>query len=109
MTTPLGPDAAAQLLAGLGSTPAQIAENLAAQGVTGTVNRPCGCPISTFLAAHGAVEPMVTKTYICVRADDSRIPVPYWVDLPAAVRDFITLFDQGVFPQLITSTTQVAA
>lgn len=81
------------LLAALGSRPAQVAGNLAAQNITGVPEDVCGCPLAVYLTRHGVPFPEVHEGVVLHRTDRGDMHTP----LPPAVAEFQRRFDTGMY------------
>lgn len=90
-------------VAGLGTTPDEIAETLAAEGLVGVRSTGNECPVARYVRKHfGAY-----GVSIVVAGEEKFFvgaTVGGWVaerPTPVQVREFMQNFDQGRYPQLI--------
>jgi hypothetical protein len=87
---------AKQLLEGLGSTSAEVAESLKLQGITGKRRECFSCPIAMFLIKNGAD---IRRGAVGI---ESIMPSERYeeFDTPPAISRFIRNFDDGQYPEL---------
>lgn len=83
-----------QALAELGNTADEIAAALIAKGMRGSRKVGTCCPIANYLSVTFAA-PEVTENSIAI----GRVEDP-WIETPNHVREFITRFDGGEWPEL---------
>jgi hypothetical protein len=93
------------LLNSLGDTPEQVADALLAQGIVGICGGIYTCPISRYLRAQGACGAATSKKKISLWDKRGRYgfrPDVVIDTLPKCIVQFISMFDQGKFPNLET-------
>lgn len=86
--------AVAELLAGLGDTPDAVADTLRAKGIKGKRGDFCGCPVARCVQELlGTENANVSDVWVYFVA--GRVPTP------RPVSDFLSLFDRGVYLDLV--------
>lgn len=98
-----------QLLTALGDDADTVATSLATEGVRGQARSGEGCAIALYMTAivgadHRVSSVIVTSTRLGVKPQSRWSPVIV-VRLPRAVRQFISAFDGGRFPHLLSAHT----
>ncbi len=96
------------LLAGLGRTPEEVAESLGQVGVQGVRKSNRSCAVARYVTAVMGAEPEIRSIAVgpcslvvnLVHPDDSKPAGRLLVQLPKAVRQFVSAFDAGSFPSL---------
>ena len=97
------------LLEGLGSNPGEVAESLHAAGVQGVPRSNSSCAIAVYTAALLKTDPRIRSVAVgpcslvltLVSPDDARPAGRLAVQLPKAVRGFVTGFDDQQYPEVI--------
>ncbi len=97
------------LLEGLGSNPGEVAESLHAAGVQGVPRSNSSCAIAVYTAALLKTDPRIRSVAVgpcslvltLVSPDDARPAGRLAVQLPKAVRGFVTGFDDQLYPEVI--------
>lgn len=79
-----------EALAALTGTPDEIAATLASRGIRGEIGSPCRCPIAIAVGADAIWTRPPAAIFGLVK-----------VPLPAAVVEFVELFDDGWYPELV--------
>lgn len=92
--------AIARLLADLGDTADAVADQLRAKGIKGEPRKCAACPVQNYLRPL-TTAPNLSTTGVSVWFDDPDGDVPIEVMLPRPVSQFISLFDLGVYLDLI--------
>jgi hypothetical protein len=97
----------ASALAALDNTegPNRVAARLNDRGIRGVLRKPCACPVSVYLAQHGATlgaSWVASVGSSVVSVTDGR-GYGVSVDLPAPVSQFVGAFDDGRFPFLVVA------
>lgn len=87
-----------RLLEALGSTPDEVAENLAAGGYVGYPEKATICPVANYLDRNGAREVSVAGGVASYRGRGQFVAQE--VPLPDPVRTFARQFDLGRYPTL---------
>ena len=81
-----------------------VAAYLAAQGIRGLRGNPMRCPVANYLRRY---LPPEFRAGLAVAWNHVDCPqMGFYPGLPAAVREFIDLFDSGAFPELEEGTVQ---
>jgi hypothetical protein len=96
------------LLKGLGSTADEVAESLGRSGVEGVPKSNRSCAVARYVTAVMGGEPGVRSVAVgpcslvvnLVRPEDARPAGRLLVQLPKPVRQFVSAFDAGQFPDL---------
>ncbi len=97
------------LLEGLGGDPDEVAESLHAAGVQGVPRSNSSCAIAVYTAAVLKTDPRIRSVAVgpcslvltLVAPDDARPAGRLAVQLPKAVRRFVTGFDDQQYPEVI--------
>lgn len=97
------------LLEGLGRNPGEVAESLHAAGVQGVPRSNSSCAIAVYTAALLKTDPRIRSVAVgpcslvltLVSPDDARPAGRLAVQLPKAVRGFVTGFDDQLYPEVI--------
>lgn len=94
-------------LASLGGDAEEIAENLAADGVTGERYQPASCPVALWLAGNlpgpAPHQVRVDQRDVLVEVGETRLQIPS----PTPVSHFVERFDSGEFPELEGSRPRI--
>ncbi len=84
----------------LGNTPDEIAENLRKENIKGSAMSPSSCPIATYLNTHSKTYNFsVGLTSFSIKDQNFHI-IQAANAVPAAVREFVSKFDNGYYPDL---------
>jgi hypothetical protein len=94
----------ADMLMALGSDADMVAIFLLQRRFHGTRGVGEECPLANYLRANGVAEPAVDATAVTY-SDGASLVV---AELPAAVEDFVMLFDDGAYPELEFVTPEPA-
>lgn len=85
------------------STAQAVAEFLTVQGITGRMGAASTCPVAVYVRRESDLPVVVgLGSWAVDKVDWDTIGG----DLPNVVAEFVTLFDCGRFPRLITDVTQ---
>ena len=78
----------------------RVADHLAAAGVTGDRRRTARCPLAIYLELRTGV-PVFVGEARCYLRSDRRVSFV----LPAAARQFVRGFDDGLYPNLVAASS----
>ncbi len=100
------------LLAALGTTPDEVAEQLENTGVQGVPRDNRSCAVALYLSAVMGPEPRIRSVAVgpcslmitLVSPADARPAGRLWVQLPKPVRGFVSAFDAREYPGITRDT-----
>lgn len=99
------------MLERLGSTPDEIAQSLRVSGVKGMRRQGNSCPITHWLEKQMGGRAFTSQQSVSwIEGPDLREIDPtamVWVAVPEPVVDFVTRFDDGVYPDLVEHAVRI--